>query len=89
MGAGTYFRLTSVVKRVGLGFLGATVRGFAQRGFQDSNVSKEMEISKQLDDFLKLQTPRCEKPLLAAALSPINLVFIGFVCICFKVFNFT
>jgi hypothetical protein len=43
-----------------------TVRGFAQRGFQGSNVSKETRTSKQLYDFLKLQTPRCAKSLLAA-----------------------
>jgi hypothetical protein len=42
-----------------------TVRGFAQRGFQDSNVSKVTQTSKQLDDFLKLKCPRCAKPLLA------------------------
>jgi hypothetical protein len=51
-----------------LGFLllRPTVRGFAQRGFQDSNVSKVTQTSKQLDDFLKYKTPRCAKPLLAA-----------------------
>jgi hypothetical protein len=48
--------------------LGITVRGFAQRGFQGSNVSKETQTSKQLDDFLELKSPRCAKPLLAAAL---------------------
>jgi hypothetical protein len=30
-----------------------TVRGFALRGFGDSNVSHKTKISKQLDDFLK------------------------------------
>ena len=43
-----------------------TGRGFAQRGIYDSNVSHKTQFSKQLDDFLKLQTPRCEKPLLAS-----------------------
>jgi hypothetical protein len=48
--------------------LRTTVRGFAQRGFQGSNVSKVTQTSKQLDDFLKPKTPRCAKPLLAAVL---------------------
>jgi hypothetical protein len=52
----------------GFGFLAlqVTVRGFAQRGFQGSKVSKVTRTSKQLDDFLKLKCPRCAKPLLAA-----------------------
>jgi hypothetical protein len=44
--------------------LALTVRGFAQQGFQGSNVSKVTESSKQLDAFLKHKTPRCAKPLL-------------------------
>jgi hypothetical protein len=46
-------------------FHNLTVRGFALRGFQSSNVLKVTETSKQLDDFLKHKTPRCAKPLLA------------------------
>jgi hypothetical protein len=32
-------------------WLPITVRGFAQRGFQGSKVSKETQTSKQRDDF--------------------------------------
>ena len=42
-----------------------TFRGFEQRGFQSTNVSIETQFPKQRDDFLKHQTPRCAKPLLA------------------------
>jgi len=41
-----------------------TFRGFAQRGFQGSIVSKVTKTSKQRDAFLEHQTPRCAKPLL-------------------------
>jgi hypothetical protein len=41
-----------------------TVRGFVQRGFQGFKVSKGTRTSKQRDDFLKLKSPRCAKPLL-------------------------
>jgi hypothetical protein len=43
-----------------------TVRGLAQRGIYDSNVSHKTQTSKQLDDFLKHKCPRCAKPLLAS-----------------------
>ena len=43
-----------------------TFRGFAQRGFQGSNVSKVTRTSMQRDDFLNHKTPRCAKPLLPA-----------------------
>jgi len=45
-----------------------TVRGFAQRGFQGANVSKDTQTSKQRGDFMKLKSPRCAKPLLVAGL---------------------
>jgi hypothetical protein len=42
--------LDQVLLRGKIGLL-VTFRGFAQRGFQGSNVSKETQTSKQLDDF--------------------------------------
>jgi hypothetical protein len=67
-----HFHIETEAKRA----LHLTVRGFAQRGFQSSKVSKVTQISKHLDDFLKHQTPRCAKPLLVAVFV-IHLVFLS------------
>jgi ssDNA-binding Zn-finger/Zn-ribbon topoisomerase 1 len=49
-----------------------SVSSIAQRGFQDSKVTKVSETSKQLDDFLNHKCPRCGKPLLWAGLKTFN-----------------
>jgi hypothetical protein len=55
--------LTGYCRTLGRLRLPLMVSGFAKRGLQGYNKSKETETSKQLDDFLKHKCPRFAKPL--------------------------